>query len=67
MKKRYVKPAMNSVADESCIVPLAAAIAATELAPAAALVGAYAIGRGVKNAMKVTPGAYNKHLSPVLE
>ena len=56
MRKEYVKPSICNHNNLAGIVPLAAvasAAAATKLAPAAALVGGYAVGRAVKQAMEI--------------
>ena len=72
MKKTYVKPDICNVNDIQGIVPLGAVAAgvtaiAAELAPAAALVGGYAVGRGVKQLMEARPDRFSNCLVSVIE
>ena len=72
MKKAYIKPYGCTANDAVGIVPLAAALAgaasiATQLAPAAALVGGYAVGRGIKQAMEFHQGSFSGALTGVIE
>lgn len=72
MKKTYRKPNMCMMEEVQGIVPLAAVAAgaaavATELAPAAALVGGYAVGRGVKQMMEARPTSFNNRIIEVME
>lgn len=67
--KEYKKPVCISYENIKGLVPLAAAVTAlaTELAPAAALVGGYAVGRSVKNSFSMhIDGNGNKGLRPVV-
>lgn len=72
MKKTYRKPNICMVEEVQGIVPLAAAAAglatvAAELAPAAALVGGYAVGRGVKQMMEARPNSFSNKLVSIIE
>lgn len=70
MKKQYRKPYTYSAENIQGVIPLAAigaAAAATTLAPAAALVGGYAVGRGVRQAMEIREGGYTNSLDPIAE
>jgi hypothetical protein len=58
MKKIYVKPNVCSVDETVALVPVA---------PIVALVGAYALGRGVKQAMEARPEQYSSRLVSVME
>lgn len=61
-KKQYKKPAISSNYELAGLVPLAAAIG-----PAAALVGAYAAARGVKQMFENKVDMRDKNLLCVIE
>lgn len=65
MKKTYRKPNMCMMEEIQGIVPLAAV--AELAAPAAALVGGYAVGRGVKQMMEARPTSFNDRIIEVME
>lgn len=72
LKKIYTKPSICQVNNVQGIVPLAAAAAgiasvASQIAPAAALVGGYAVGRGIKQAMESRPDQFCNRLISVIE